>query len=88
MIFKLYQRTMGAANALSSLLAISKLQNYNRIDEATENAAVNLIVDDAENERMLFADLDAVVEGVGALRDEIARRRGAALISSFDQFKR
>jgi hypothetical protein len=79
MILKMYQRTMGAANALSSLLAVAKLQNYNRMNEETENYAVNLIVADEENERMLFADLDAVVVGVAALREEIERRRAAAL---------
>jgi hypothetical protein len=75
MIFKLYTRAMGAANALSSLLAVAKLQNYNRMSEETEDYAVNLICADEENERMLFADLDAVVAGVAALRIEVARRK-------------
>jgi hypothetical protein len=75
-ILKLYQKSMGAANSLSGLLAVAKNQNYGRLDAETEDYAISLLVADESNERMLFADLDAVVAGVAALREEVARRRG------------
>lgn len=79
MILKLYQRSMGAANALSNLLAVAKMQSYNRLDEQTEDYAISLIVADESNSEILFKDLDAVVEGVATLRSEVERRRAAAV---------
>jgi hypothetical protein len=74
---QLYRRTQAAASALGSLLEIARLQNYGRVDALTSSQTIDLLVRDAENERILFHDLDFVVAGVADLRAVIAERRAA-----------
>ncbi len=74
-----YRRTKAAADAIGSLMQVSRQQTYGRIDDETSRTAINLLVSDAENEKILFADLDRVVEYVSELRAEILSRRAAAV---------
>jgi hypothetical protein len=76
----LYRKATNASSALGSILEISRLQNYGRLDAETASSAISLIARDEESAKTLFAAVDAVVAGVAELKTEVVSRRAAALV--------
>jgi hypothetical protein len=74
-VLTLYRRTRAAATSLEGVLSVSKMQNYQRLDEKTAEMSLTILMREDETAELLWRDLDAVVSGYAELRAEILTRR-------------
>jgi hypothetical protein len=79
-VLQLFKLASAARTDLEGILSISRLQNYGRVDSHTSEMALVILMrpDSDETVTMLMKSLDAFVDGVAALKAEIAARRLAA----------
>lgn len=80
-VLTLYRRTRAAATSLEGVLSVSKMQNYQRLDEKTAEMSLTILMREDETAEMLWKDLDAVVAGYAALKSEIAARRAGIVLT-------
>jgi hypothetical protein len=78
-ILSLYRLAGAAKTDLEGLLSIARLQNYGRVDAHTSEMAFTILMrpDSDETVTQLMKSLDNFVDGVAALKAEIAARRAA-----------